>query len=238
MIIPIAEEYLYDTNMSSPDAILTLHSDQTVITLPYEFEEHNISLSIGNIRGEDLNLSADVNDTALLDINATWGGVWITYADYNDHNLTLTLRSKTGVSGEGVIRLLLKDVRDNNATFDIPVTIEERIIVSPEIREINTTTIVEASTMLIQPVLLAGTGDVTTWSLVTAPQGVEINATTGEVKWETPIVGTYTFEINASNSAGWDTEQWSVQVNALQNLTASTDTLNFGAVFTDTNSTR
>lgn len=56
-----------------------------------------------------------------------------------------------------------------------------------------------------------------TWSLITAPAGATINASTGVVSWPTPTsVGTpHTFLIRATNTAGFDDEGWRLAVDPI-----------------------
>ena len=52
-----------------------------------------------------------------------------------------------------------------------------------------------------------------TWSLVTGPSGMTINSGTGVVSWPTPVIGTHTINIRATNSVGNSTRSWSLTVN-------------------------
>ncbi len=54
-----------------------------------------------------------------------------------------------------------------------------------------------------------------TWSLVTAPTGVTINASTGVVVWFNPVIGTHTITIRATNSAGNSTRTFTLTVNRI-----------------------
>lgn len=51
-----------------------------------------------------------------------------------------------------------------------------------------------------------------TWSLISAPSGASVNTSTGVVSW-TRAMGTHTFTLRATNSAGNDTETWTVTTN-------------------------
>lgn len=66
------------------------------------------------------------------------------------------------------------------------------------------------------PVLSQGTSPVT-WYLISGPQGMGINADTGEVFWDQPTVDgspytTYTIIIRAENPKGWDEQNWDLMV--------------------------
>lgn len=64
------------------------------------------------------------------------------------------------------------------------------------------------------PSLVDGTLPVT-WTLVSAPAGMTIGATTGRVIWAgSPIAGPHTITIRASNLAGSDDESWVLEVIA------------------------
>ncbi|NLH17572.1 MAG: hypothetical protein GX455_13435, partial [Phycisphaerae bacterium] len=64
------------------------------------------------------------------------------------------------------------------------------------------------------PSLIDGTLPVT-WTLVSAPAGMTIGATTGRVIWpSSPIAGPHTITIRASNLAGSDDESWVLDVIA------------------------
>ncbi|MBI1929651.1 hypothetical protein HYR99_36060 [Candidatus Poribacteria bacterium] len=51
-----------------------------------------------------------------------------------------------------------------------------------------------------------------TWSLVAKPAGMTVNSATGVVTWASPVEGTYPVVLKAENSAGFDTEDWTVVV--------------------------
>lgn len=53
-----------------------------------------------------------------------------------------------------------------------------------------------------------------TWSLITGPAGMTINAATGVVSWPSPTsVGSpHTVTIRATNTAGFDNEAWALTV--------------------------
>ncbi|MCB9845782.1 MAG: hypothetical protein H6811_07355 [Phycisphaeraceae bacterium] len=62
------------------------------------------------------------------------------------------------------------------------------------------------------PSLSEGTTPVT-WSLVTGPAGMTINATTGVVSWPVPVPPAHAVTIRATNPAGFDDESWTLTVN-------------------------
>jgi hypothetical protein len=54
-----------------------------------------------------------------------------------------------------------------------------------------------------------------TYSLVTSPAGMTINAATGVVSWPTPVVGANNITIRATNAGGFDDESWTLTVNRI-----------------------
>ncbi|MEP0841894.1 MAG: hypothetical protein HRF43_04200, partial [Phycisphaerae bacterium] len=66
-----------------------------------------------------------------------------------------------------------------------------------------------------QPVLTQGTPPVA-WSIVTAPDGTQIDVNTGVVTWNTPVVegNPHVFTIRATNALGSDDESWHISVQA------------------------
>ena len=66
------------------------------------------------------------------------------------------------------------------------------------------------------PVLLQGESCVT-WTLVSAPSGMEIDATTGVVSWPNPSANGSPFDISirAMNTAGADEQSWLLNVNPI-----------------------
>ncbi|NOT00700.1 MAG: hypothetical protein HOP29_08740 [Phycisphaerales bacterium] len=63
---------------------------------------------------------------------------------------------------------------------------------------------------------------ITAWSLVLAPPGMTINASTGVVNWPTPTIAgsPHAVTIRATNSAGLDDESWTVTVERIAPVVA------------------
>lgn len=86
---------------------------------------------------------------------------------------------------------------------------------SPVIGEVPDATILEGAPYTgPTPALLQGVPPIT-WSLDAGPAGMTIDANTGVVSWNIAALGQFGVTIRAANTAGADTESWTLTVEAV-----------------------
>ncbi len=129
---------------------------------------------------------------ANMTVNTTTGQVSWPNPVAGTHTVTIRAAGTTGSDDETWVLTVqalpvIADVPDHSAVADSPYS--------------RSPTLTQGST----PV---------TWSLVSGPSGVTVNASTGAVAWPSPVVGASTITIRATNAIGSDYESWTLTVSA------------------------
>ncbi len=85
------------------------------------------------------------------------------------------------------------------------------VLVAPVIADIPNHSAPGGAAYSRTPALTQGSTPIT-WSLVSGPSGVTVNSSTGVVAWPSPVVGTNTIAIRATNAIGSDNESWTLTI--------------------------
>ncbi len=92
------------------------------------------------------------------------------------------------------------------------------IIVLPEIAEIVDQTTSDNQPWSLPAPSVNTNSQPITWSLITAPAGMTVDANTGALSWLSPVVGTHEITIRATNPIGTDDESFSLEVSAVPQI--------------------
>lgn len=123
--------------------------------------------------------------------------------------------------GELIIRNLVKDTTAATRAVTLAVA-----ALPPDIDALSNDSTDAGSNYTRWPALSQGTAPVT-WSLIDAPAGMTIDASSGGVTWSNPqpANSTHTIIVRADNVVGWDEETWTLTVvgNAAPHANAGVD---------------
>lgn len=184
-----------------------LGTTRTVIGLPSEFRSYWVKMNSATTPGQyaGLNGSHAVGESTLAALSGVPGYVDMYLYKFQRINRDVFLVPGSGTPYIAVIRLLA----DGSTRLNPQVA-----PVAPVIAPIpDGSTPAGTPYTGPTPTLSQGTLPVT-WSLVTGPSGMTINASTGVVSWPNPTTAgsPHTVTIRATNAAGSDDETWLLTV--------------------------
>ncbi len=234
-LLPVTNAYgIAELNVTVDDGVNEVTKDFNITIYPIDdnptittmsniskdmnFSEFNITLNIADVDLGDVNLTVDANDTSLVEFNQTWydstNDYNLTYSEYNNRDINLTIISKPNV--EGIVRFTLT-LEDNqsgevNTIFDLNVSAYPLILA--DLNAISLTS--PTTTNLTLPTLGTTNSSVISWA---TNNSTTITNTGTLTQGTSDVIVTLTASVNLADTTL--TKDFSITVTGTGSLSSS-----------------